>query len=103
MSDELLTVLIALAASAAVIAVQLLFCFKTRRIWLRLIPTVLPLAVVIAMYVHLRLATGWEALGYLILLLGAAVLLAADALGWLIFSICRYVRRVRCKTTDSEE
>ena len=92
-SENVLTVLIFTALSILIITVQLLLCFKIKRVWLRLIPTLLIGGVTVAFYVLLRLATGWEVIGYLLLLLGAGLLFVVDFFAWILFAILRRLKK----------
>jgi hypothetical protein len=88
-----MTVLIFTILSILIIAVQLLLCFKTKRVWLRLLPTILSGGVTVALFVLVRTATGWEAIGYLLLWLGAGLLFVVDLFAWILFAILRRLRK----------
>lgn len=83
--------------AAVLLIVQLLLCFKSKKVLIRLIPAILILlsqAVCGIVYTQNLGPHGavFAAAIYLILL---AMLLAADGIGWLIFGIIWLIQKVR--------
>ena len=80
-----------------VLAWQLAFCFLFRRVWLRLIPAA-AIALATAVFYGLALsAEGWDALGYVILLILGLIMLGLCLVGWLVFAVVCIVKKRRAR------
>ena len=76
---------------------QLLLCLKTRRaIWRALLPLACVAAVVL-FYVLARLATGWEAIGYVLLFVLSFLPLGGCLLAFAVWALILLLRRMREK------
>ena len=91
--DTVIMLLITLPAVLIVLPVQLLLCFKAKRRWGKLLPTILfavltPVFYAVALMVH-----DWSAFVYLILAVLSGVLLLFSGLAWGIWGIVKLVRK----------
>lgn len=84
--------LVAVIGGAIVLVIQLLFCFLSERVWIRLIPTVLAALATAGCVAMMYLAGGWDVLGYLLLAIYAGAALLICCLGWILFAVIRAVR-----------
>lgn len=84
--------LVAVIGGAIVLVIQLLFCFLSERVWIRLIPTVLSALATAGCVAMMYLSGGWEVLGYLLLAIYAGAALLICGLGWILFAVIRAVR-----------
>ena len=91
--DMEITTLIAISAVLIVMPVQLLLCFKAKRIFFRLLPSVILAAAAAVFFCMMRAATDWDAIGYAILGVFAGVLLLASGLAWGLWALLRNIRK----------
>ena len=82
-----------LLAAIIFVLIQALLCFKVKKVIVRLIPAILSLAAIIVFAVLAFVFEGWDRLGYLLLAIFAAILLAVCGLGWGIWSITKLIRK----------
>ncbi len=82
-----------LAIAAALLPIQLLLCFKARRLIVRLLPVLLLLLATVILAVMLFTADGWDAFGYLILIYISGGMLAVCGLGWGIWGLSKLIGR----------
>lgn len=87
LGDVELTEVIIYASILIMIPLQLLLCFKVKKLWVRLIPTVTLITAIILFMCMSTIAGGWDNIGYVILAIFAGILLAACALAWLIWFV----------------
>ncbi len=92
--DALPIVLIAVVA----FVMQLVLCLKAKRVWVRLIPTILSIAVAVFYFVKILLATGWDVLAYLLFFILSCAPAAACLLAWVIYFFVWLIRKIagRC-------
>ena len=76
---------------------QIILCFKVKRLIIRLAPAAILAAITTLLLIATLTSFGWNSLGYLILTLWAAVLLAACGLGWAIWGISRLIKHIKSK------
>jgi hypothetical protein len=81
-----------LAFVIALFALQLFLCAKARRVWLRLLPLLVLLAL-IAACVILYICSGYTNWAFLILLLLLGAMVAVDGFAWLFWGILRLLYR----------
>ena len=74
-------------------ALQLFLCFKVKRIWLRILPTIIAFATTVVFSAMIFITDGWDAIGYLILALCAAIMTAVTALALIIYAIITAIRK----------
>ena len=88
LGDVELTEVIIYVSILIMIPLQLLLCFRVKKLWLKLLPS---LSFIILIVFFLCLANqnsiGWDGIGYFILAIFAGILLTACALAWLIWLI----------------
>ena len=102
MFDGILDYLFIFGAAALLIAQCVLF-FKTRRLWLRLIPSLLILLTTATLFVLTLVFDGWDAVGFLLLTLCTAVVLGASvALAIILAIIKKIVCTVRARRSSSD-
>ena len=75
-----------------VCAIQLLFCFKIRRVAVKLLPLYVLLVEAAACGIYLLAVTGWDALIGWVGLVGVGIAAVGVALAWVIFAICHHAR-----------
>ena len=92
------TNLIVIAACIVVFAVQLLLCLLSRRVFVRLIPTILAVLCAGFCFAMVFFSDGWDAIGYLLLAIIAAFPLATCLLAWLIFLVIWIIRKIANRT-----
>ena len=86
---EIKTELFLLILAVLTLALQLFLCFKVRSLALRLLPAIL-FAVSTAVFFVLVFATdGWDSLGFLLLALCTATLLAVCGIGFAVWAIVK--------------
>ena len=87
--DVELTRLVLVFSIAVLLPLQLLLCFKVRRLFIRLLP-VLVLSIPAILFVGMLVASsGWVRLGYLFLTMFAGFMLLMCGIGWSIWAIAR--------------
>ena len=90
---DMSTEVFAAITAVIVLSVQLVLCFKVRKLCVRLIPVCLS-AIAAAVCLALTfLSEGWDALGYLLLTMFSAGLLLVCGIGWLVWAIIKKLRR----------
>lgn len=75
--------------SVIIVAVQLLLCFKGKRLWVKLIPSGAMNASAIAFAVMAQMAAGWDGFGYLFFFLLSVWLLLLTGIGWVVWAVIR--------------
>lgn len=81
-------------------ALQLFLCLRVRRAVWRALPPLLCVAMIVLFYVLARLATGWEALGYVLLFVLSLLPLGGCLLAFGVWAIILLLRRVREKKNE---
>lgn len=82
-------------ALLAVLPVQLLLCWRVKSLALRLAPLLLAACLAIAGLLLAAYSAGWSAVGYVVLALYGAGLMAVCAVGWGLWALLRRSRRAR--------
>ena len=77
--------------------VQLLLCFKVKPLIIRLLPAAILAVITALLLIATLISNGWGSLGYLILTLWAAILLAACGIGWAVWGISRLIKHIKSK------
>ncbi len=77
----------------ALFGVQLFLCFRTKRLWARLIPTVLTGGSALLCVLAALVSTGWDSVGYAILAMLLGNYLVASGIAWAIWGIARWVKK----------
>jgi hypothetical protein len=88
------TNLIVIAACILLFVVQLLLCVLSRRVFVRLIPTVLAILCAGISFAMVFLSSGWDAIGYLLLAIVACFPLAACVFAWAIFFVIWIIKKI---------
>lgn len=91
--DTEIVILIAAAAVLIILPIQLLLCFRAKRFFIKLIPTVLIAVAAIAFYVMAITAKDWGGFVYIILAVSAGVLLIFSGIAWGIWAIAKLVNK----------
>ena len=85
--------IIALVSVAVILPVQLLLCFKIRKIVIRLLP-VMVLSVLTAVLSLLAATTsGWDSLGYIVLAVFTGIMLLVCGGAWGIWAIAKRMKK----------
>ena len=99
--DIEITTLIAVSSILVVLPIQLLLCFKAKKLFFRLLPSFVLTASTIIFFTMMRLATDWDALGYAILFVFSGVLLIFSGIAWGIWAIINLIKNKRCNKSNS--
>ena len=91
--DIEITTLIVISSVLIVLPIQLLLCFKVKRLLIRLLPTMLFTATTIFLFSMMYTAQDWDAIGYAILGVFSGVLLIFSRLAWGIWAIVVGIRK----------
>ena len=84
-----------LVLSVLVLFLQLSFCFKAKRVVVKLIPTLLAAGSAVVFYLLALRVGGWSGVACVILAFFSALLFLACCLGWGIWAIWVLLRRRR--------
>ncbi len=88
------TGLLVIAGCIVFFVIQLLFCLLSRRVFVRLIPTVLVVLFAGGCFAMIFLSAGWDTIGYLLLAAIACFPVAACVLAWIIFFVVWVIRKI---------
>ena len=94
MGDLEFTTVILLFSVVVLLPVQLLLCFKAKRIAIRLLPVIVLTILTIIFTVMSIAITGWKGLGYILLAIFTGFMLLMCGIGWGIWAITRLIRKV---------
>ena len=92
-----------IVAFPVILLIQLLLCFKVKRVALRLIPTILLPLISVAFLVMTLTTSGWDFLGYLFFMLYTAFAWVIDGVAWGIWAMVRHIRTDRGRGDDIGE
>lgn len=88
-----ITIVFILFALLVVFPIQILLCFKVKKLWLKLIPIIVSVVLTIACVVMHFIATGWDALGWLFFVIYGVSSIIICTLGWLTWFVLKKFRR----------
>ena len=94
--DIEITTLIAVCSVLIVLPIQLLLCFMVKKLFLRLLPSLILTATSVFFFIMMRLATDWDAVGYAILGVFSGVLLLFSGIAWGIWAIINLIKKKKC-------
>lgn len=97
---EMISTLIAAVSALTVISVQFLLCFKAKKLFLRLLPSLVLTATTVYFFLMMRIATDWDAIGYAILGVFSAVLLVFSGIAWVVWAIAKLIRKKKHRRND---
>ena len=83
-----------LLIGAAVLLIIQIACFFTKKIWIRILPLLLLVALMVLCLV-MYWVSGWTNWGYLILLMLLFGVLVVFGIAWLIFGVICGIRKMR--------
>ncbi len=83
------------AAFIIVLPIQLLLCFKVKKLIVRLIPMLVTAISTQIFGLLMIYSGGWNTLGYVLLMIMSCVLLAASLFDWGIWAVVSKIRRKR--------
>lgn len=87
-------VLVLIVSLFLILPVQLLLCFKAKRIWLRLLPVIVCGALtVLFLFMAFAVLSDWDGIGYLILAIYTTFMLTPCGLGWGIWALWHYLKK----------
>ena len=84
---DIRTDLFVLIVSVLFFALQLMLCFKVKKLRIRLLPTLVPLILTVTFTFLVFVFEGWDSLGFLILALCTAYPLLACGMAWTIWAL----------------
>lgn len=76
-----------------IMALQLVLCFKAKKLIVKLLPSILLVAAVIVFYAMIFIIQDRAAIGFGILAVFAEVLLFFDVIAWVIWGIVKLIKR----------
>lgn len=91
--DIEITTLISVSAVLFVLPIQLLLCFKVKKILLRLLPTIVFTSITVFFFVMMSCTKDWAAIGYAILGVFSGVLLVFSGLAWGIWAVSGRIKK----------
>ena len=72
----------------AVFSLQFFCCWKWDNLFVRLLPSIVALSFTAYFFIMMtQVAEGWDAIGYLFLMIYAAIMLGVTILGWIAWGI----------------
>ncbi|MBO4979004.1 MAG: hypothetical protein J6D16_01205 [Clostridia bacterium] len=86
---EIKTEVFLLILAVLTLALQLVLCFKAKSLALRLLPAILFAVATVVFFTLVFLTDGWDSLGFLLLALCSAMLLAVCGIGFAIWAIVK--------------
>ncbi len=93
--EQYLAEIILVAGILITFAVQMLLCFKLKRVWLRLIPVYTSVLYAIGCFILMAIAKDMMLLVYLIFFLHSLAVLAACGCAWILWAFVKLIRRLR--------
>ena len=87
------TTLFVTAAVLVVFPVQLLLCFKSKKLRVKLLPSIFLIVAVIFFFAMMFVAQDWDAVGYAILGALSGALLVISGIAWAVWAIVIGVRK----------
>ncbi|MBE5817637.1 MAG: hypothetical protein E7312_01110 [Clostridiales bacterium] len=85
----------------AILAVQLLLCFKVKKIWIRLLPTaILLVSTVVTVIYTYQEEDVWMRFFNSMYMIVSVMCLAGSAVGWLVWAIKYFVTRKKVKSEE---
>ena len=91
--DIAITTLIAVSSILIVFPLQLLLCFKTKKLLLRLLPSLLLTVTTVFLFIMIRVTTDWDAFGYAILFVFSVVFLIFSGIAWGVWAIIKLIKK----------
>ena len=80
------TTIVVLVCAIATLILQLLLCFKAKKIFIKLLPIALLIVSTIVLYICSVAINGWDGLGYLFFALLSFGLIFVCGIGWAIWA-----------------
>ncbi len=77
-----------------IFVVQLILLFKGKYIIIKLLPVILLVTAGIVCFIGLLLSTGWDAIGWLLLVVFAIIFLCVCAGAWAIYGIVKLIKLI---------
>ncbi len=97
-----LTTLVLIFSVVVLFPIQLLLCFKVKRIVIRLLPVIVLFIPTVIFAVRSVIVTGWDALGYIFLTIFTGFMLLVCGIGWGIWVIVKFVKKKRYNSKPTE-
>lgn len=87
------TTLIAVFSVLIVLPIQLLLCFKAKKLFLKLLPLFILTATTVFFFIMMKITTDWDAIGYAILFIFSGVLLIFSGIAWGVWAIIKLIKK----------
>ena len=84
-----------------VFAIQLVLCFKVKFLIIKLLPVLALFIATIVFIVLMKLVSGWDALGYLLLALVTGIGVLVCGFAWFIWGVIKLIKRKGAKNGDA--
>ena len=91
--DTAIVALIAAFAILIVLPVQLILCFRAKKLLIKLLPAILLAVTAITFYIMAITAKDWSGFAYMIVTVFFGVLLIFSGIAWGIWAIVRLVKK----------
>lgn len=88
-----LTIIALIVSVAVILPVQLLLCFKIRKIVIRLLPVIVLSVLTAVLSLLAAVTSGWDSLGYIVLAVFAGIMLLACGGAWGIWAIVKRMKK----------
>ena len=92
-SQMSLGVFIFIFSAVVLLPFQLFLCFKVKKLILRLLPVTALFVLASAFIISSFTASGWDAIGYILLALFTGFMIIACGIGWGIWAIYRVIKK----------
>lgn len=88
-----LTIIALIVSVAVILPVQLLLCFKIRKIVIRLLPVIVLSVLTAVLSLLAAVTSGWDSLGYIVLAVFTGIMLLACGSAWGIWAIAKRMKK----------
>lgn len=88
-----LTIIALIVSVAVILPVQLLLCFKIRKIVIRLLPVMVLSVLTAVLSLLAAITSGWDSLGYVFLAVFAGIMLLVCGGAWGIWAIAKRMKK----------
>lgn len=80
-------------ACLIILMIQLLFCFKANKLWIKLVPAIVIAIALAVSFILMLTATGWDSLMYIVFVMLFGALLLSCIAGFAIWAIYSYLKK----------
>lgn len=84
---------IAILIGIAVFVLQLILLFKVKSLLIKLLPDILMMVFGLVCFICMNVTQGWDAVGWLLLMVFAIIYLGVSAFAWVIYGIVKLIKK----------